>query len=250
VDYGIGVSTALECVASPSGVLEFKLSAKKALIVLATRLLKNSPLRISFLCDLSCLSPHFCVQDPAVSAKKFERVLIQMVRDSWLDKEESDAALSQFRCTSHLFATVPFDASCERLDNYYHQLLLDNPEFRSLCKVTKMLLTLSHGQATVERGFSVNKAMLREGLSSQSIIALCQVRLLKCWSHKLGQDLALLIFIYLLFNLTQVQDAVAVSGGELVVPITDEMIRRYRQSRSAYQCGSEAQKSMIAVGNL
>jgi hypothetical protein len=37
-----------------------------------------------------------------------------------------------------------------------------------------------------------------------------------------------LIFIYLLFNLTQVQDAVAVSGGEFVV-------RRYRQSRSAYR---------------
>jgi hypothetical protein len=84
VDYGIGVSTTLECVASPSGVLEFKLSAKKALIVLATRLLKNSSLRVSFLCDLSCLSTHFCVQDPDVSAKMFESVLLQMMRDSEL----------------------------------------------------------------------------------------------------------------------------------------------------------------------
>ena len=36
-----------------------------------------------------------------------------------------------------------------------------------------MIFTLSHGQASVERGFSINKTILSENMQPESIIA-CQ----------------------------------------------------------------------------
>ena len=42
-------------------------------------------------------------------------------------------------------------------------------EYPQLCKVIKMVLTLFHGQASVERGFNINKAMLQPNLMSKSL---------------------------------------------------------------------------------
>ena len=39
------------------------------------------------------------------------------------------------------------------------------------CNVVKMLLVLSHGQATVERGFSINKQVETDNLTEQSLVA-------------------------------------------------------------------------------
>ena len=40
-----------------------------------------------------------------------------------------------------------------------------------LVKALKIILTLSHGQASVERGFSVNKSLLVENLPKQSLVS-------------------------------------------------------------------------------
>ena len=42
---------------------------------------------------------------------------------------------------------------------------------KELWKVVKLLLTLSHGQATVERGFSSNKEVMVENLAQHSLVA-------------------------------------------------------------------------------
>lgn len=43
--------------------------------------------------------------------------------------------------------------------------------FKNLAEVLKIIITLSHGQASVERGFSVNKSLLVENLAPKSLIA-------------------------------------------------------------------------------
>lgn len=45
----------------------------------------------------------------------------------------------------------------ERVDRFLHQRLAREKEYKDLWSVVKMVLLLSHGQASVERGFSVNK---------------------------------------------------------------------------------------------
>jgi len=48
--------------------------------------------------------------------------------------------------------------STHRVDQLYHGLLAGSDDCGQLWSVVKMVLLLSHGQATVERGFSVNKS--------------------------------------------------------------------------------------------
>ena len=52
-----------------------------------------------------------------------------------------------------------------------YSTLADRKEFSELWAVVQILLLLSHGQATVERGFSVNKNVTTENLSKESLIA-------------------------------------------------------------------------------
>jgi hypothetical protein len=44
-----------------------------------------------------------------------------------------------------------------RIDRFFHQRLANVGEYKNLRAVVKVVLLLSHGQASVERGFSVNK---------------------------------------------------------------------------------------------
>ena len=47
--------------------------------------------------------------------------------------------------------------SSHRVDELYHGLLPGSDDYGQLWSVVKMILLLSHGEATVERGFSVNR---------------------------------------------------------------------------------------------
>ena len=58
-----------------------------------------------------------------------------------------------------------------RLDELMYSTLADRKEFSELWAVVQILLLLSHGQATVERGFSVNKNVTTENLSKESLMA-------------------------------------------------------------------------------
>ena len=48
----------------------------------------------------------------------------------------------------------------------------DHIQFAKLWDIFKMLLTISHGQGSVERGYSVNKDMLIENLHEKTVVAL------------------------------------------------------------------------------
>ena len=62
-----------------------------------------------------------------------------------------------------------FDLKKERLDEFYFHFgnLLLSPEIQS---ITKLILVFSHGQASVERGFSTNKSVNKVSISQDSII--------------------------------------------------------------------------------
>ena len=46
-----------------------------------------------------------------------------------------------------------------------------NKQLAKVWNMVKLLLLMSHGQATVERGFSVNKEVAAENLTERSFIA-------------------------------------------------------------------------------
>ena len=68
---------------------------------------------------------------------------------------------------------IEFDVTGESylLDTFYWKLLEGTSLFKRLAEVLKIILTLSHSQASVERGFIINKSLLAENLATKSLIA-------------------------------------------------------------------------------
>ena len=65
-----------------------------------------------------------------------------------------------------------FTPDSRRLDTFLGNYMQDDIQFAKLWDIFKMLLTISHGQASVERGYSVNKDMLIENLHEKTVVAL------------------------------------------------------------------------------
>ena len=55
-----------------------------------------------------------------------------------------------------------FSRSRDRLDAFFYNIIGQDPEFADLISVVRLVMMLSHGNATVESGFSVNEGMLAE----------------------------------------------------------------------------------------
>ena len=66
---------------------------------------------------------------------------------------------------------LAFDIKDQRLDAFYFGYLEGRPSLSNLAEVLKVILTLSQGQASIERGFSINKSLLVENLHKESLTA-------------------------------------------------------------------------------
>jgi len=64
-----------------------------------------------------------------------------------------------------------FSRSRDRLDSFYYDILGQDPAYAELFAVFRLVLTLSHGNASVESGFSINEDMLVENLHEDSLVA-------------------------------------------------------------------------------
>jgi len=126
-----------------------------------SKLQEKSPLTYIISRKLSCLNPktvatESCEQNVA-AFRVFVRLLYETNR---VDERDADAVISQYKkFLDDVVAThksLLLDSS-NRADTLYHDLLSGNEDYAQLRLVVKVVLLLSHGQATVERGFSVNK---------------------------------------------------------------------------------------------
>ena len=70
---------------------------------------------------------------------------------------------------------LTFDFKSDRLDDFHSKNIGQRAEYKDLFSVVKIVLTLSHGNAFVESGFSVNEDMLVENLQEESLISQRQV---------------------------------------------------------------------------
>lgn len=97
-----------------------------------------------------------------------------------------------------------------RLDVFLHGHLHQSyPELWTFCR---KLLLLSHGQATVERGFSVNKEVEADNMKEDTVVA------------------------------QRICDYVSVCGGVLKVPLTKELLAAAASARSQYRLHLDQEK--------
>ena len=70
---------------------------------------------------------------------------------------------------------IGYDRSNKRLDDFYFKDI-NITNYPDLASVVKLVLTLSRGQASVERGFSVSKAIITDNILTDCIVGKCLVR--------------------------------------------------------------------------
>ena len=103
--------------------------------------------------------------------KKFKALLQHLVLLRIVSSHKADKALIQYGNVKTDLQRAAIDLSkIPRLDDFYFKELkvAKYPEF---CLVIKIVLTLSHGQAYVERGFSLNNAVLESNMKHDSVVS-------------------------------------------------------------------------------
>ena len=76
--------------------------------------------------------------------------------------------LMELKVYQYMF--IEFNKESDRFDDLYYKKCNIN-RYKELAGVVKILLTLSHGQASVERRFSENKTVLAQNMKVESIVA-------------------------------------------------------------------------------
>ena len=150
VDIGFTAKTTLEKVykekkISQLQVLEFRKECESMLATTVAKIQERSPLKYNFVRKLASLDPRVMMSNP---------VSVSDAKRYHLDK------FSSFKITT------------DRSDSFLFEVLQNQNKSQQLWITMQLILTLSHGQATVERGFSVNKEVLAPNLQETSLVAM------------------------------------------------------------------------------
>ena len=139
---------------------------------------EKSPANFKLTRNLSCLDPLVIVNDSLKQANKakFQKVLYSLIEAGTLDQSDADIASDEYETlvqqaqVSEQFRG--FGSKDEdRLDSLYYSFLKGKRCYQHLWPVIGRLLVLSHGQATVERGFSTNKQVMEYNQSEGALKA-------------------------------------------------------------------------------
>ncbi|MGH0135296.1 UNVERIFIED_CONTAM: hypothetical protein FKN15_000862 [Acipenser sinensis] len=133
---------------------------------------------------LSSLDLVAMVTEEKSSIFKFEKLLQLLHNAKWCTTTQCDQLLSEYKHflsqmiqhnKAYFLDFVHKGDSC-RVDEFLGRFVSGRAEYENSWYLLKCLITLSHGQAAVERGYSVNKDMLVENLKERTLISLYLVQ--------------------------------------------------------------------------
>ena len=191
---------------------------------MTAKLIERSPLKYKIIRAISSLLPSTIVNNRVLSEKRMG-VLLEILYDTNnVTAEVADKAKGQFvkLCSRgqeelrDLFTDVIRNNG--RLDTFYYDILGNDNDCTELWTVVRLVLILSHGNASVESGFSVNSAILVENMHEESIIAQ-----------------------------RVVYDTIQATGGVLSADINKSLLMSVRASRSRYEEALRKKREASAV---
>ncbi|KAJ8393827.1 hypothetical protein AAFF_G00055560 [Aldrovandia affinis] len=161
---------------SERDVLMVRKETKEFLVTAVTKLLEKCPLKYTLVRNLAWLDPQKIKENPDRCEKQL-RLCLQIISSAGQIRENKcDTILNQFRdfaviCKTSEDASQWPTGAHSRLDTFFHALLAKEHPFKELWDIVQKVLLLSHGQASVERGFSVNKNITVANMKERTLIA-------------------------------------------------------------------------------
>ena len=150
-----------------SMIKEFKKGCQRYIIVTLLKLFESSPLESNILRSASVLDPSNMISMPRYKWLQNRKMLLKCLVDLNMTSPQSrDKTSSEFKSfvdddlRDLRLEFEKFFSEQDRLDNCFCDTVVMS-KYSNVSLVIKLLLSLSHGQACVERGFSNNKSILK-----------------------------------------------------------------------------------------
>lgn len=138
----------------------------------AQKVVERLPLKYKFAVGAGCLDP-VCALSLEAGPRRLTLALEVLSEHHWMTGLQAQRAHRSYVKVCSESSTqaqlANFDRKQQRLDTLWTNICSQN--HKKLQFFVKLLLCLSHGNAAVERGFSVNKECLVENLKEDSLVA-------------------------------------------------------------------------------
>ena len=156
---------------------EFLKMAKNFIVSMAKKLREKSLLNSPMIRATSVFDPTILIELPKQKLiDRLKTLLGNFMNLKILTPQQCDLVLFQFNDFMDIeIKAIKLEAfklhhSKDRLDDFYYQhTCISN--YKELSFVVRLVLTLSHGQAAVERGFSINNTSVKTNMTRVSIIS-------------------------------------------------------------------------------
>nr|CAD7428455.1 unnamed protein product [Timema monikensis] len=149
------------------------------LTTMIAKLQEKSPLKQKAVRGLSSLDPCVIQHSPQLAQKRFSFLLEELNHANIINDVLAENAKKEYLhfCNLKKSELQEIFRPCDQfsdevgLDTIYGSFLIGEANYKHLWEVIKICLVLSHGNATVEGGFSVNKSLLVENMHEKTVIA-------------------------------------------------------------------------------
>ena len=225
INIGFGAKSVLRKLSTTEKTLErsFRKGARAALICLIQKLFEKCTLKFKMTRAISCLSPtKISSLKPEILKKRFN-LLVQLFHvDRIISSIAAEKAEKQYNQlinnSDFLEEASKFNINDDRVDEFYSGIL-DSSVTLDLENVVRLVLILSHGNAKVESGFSINNDILPENMLEESIV-----------SQRI------------------VYEGVHKAGSAEDVEITPEMLKAVKASHRTYKAAHEEKQKRQSDG--
>ena len=178
IELGSAVKSALvKTKVKDDAKLKFKKECVTMLLKIVEKMVERCPLNYSVVRNATCLVPVEMINSSEECVLRANRLIQKLFDLNILSATVSDKGKQEYQeflssvCKEKKDEFLSFDKSKDRLDRFLVSLLHGNSRFINLFKACKIILTLSHGQSDVERGFSINKEMMVENMKQSSVVS-------------------------------------------------------------------------------
>ena len=156
---------------------EFLKMAKIFIVSMVEKLREKSLLNSPMIRATSVFDPTVLIELPKQKLiDRLKTLLGNFMNLKIVTPQQCDLVLSQFKDFMDIeikaikLESFKFTHPKDRLDDFYYQhACISN--YKELSFVVRLFLTLSHGQAAVERGFSINNTSVKTNMTPVSIIS-------------------------------------------------------------------------------
>lgn len=173
LDIGFGASAACKG-ANGVNVLQFREECMTYLQNLCTKLANKYPLKYKIVKGATCLNPDVMLNE-SVRQSRLKCALETFIEQKRLSAGDADIIKRSYEdlCNNKdvKLKLTEFKSDRDRLDVMLWGLLEDREVPKVMNTFVQQILCLFHGNASVERSFSINKECLVENLHNDSLIA-------------------------------------------------------------------------------